>query len=76
MKRGRGVFFFRIAQKVILSPIPARFLNVTPEGMKAIGLDQHFAVNEMVLKILSGASDGYRKNPIPLSETSDTGGSV
>ena len=29
-------------------------MNVTPEGMKAIGLDQHSALNERVLKMLFG----------------------
>jgi multimeric flavodoxin WrbA len=32
-------------------------MNVTPEGMKAIGLDRHVAVNERVLKMLFGASE-------------------
>ncbi len=32
-------------------------MNVTAEGMKAIGLDQHSALNERVLKMLFGSSE-------------------
>lgn len=32
-------------------------MNVTPEGMKAIGLDRHSALNERVLKMLFGHSE-------------------